>query len=194
MKPTRAMPMNKPGSLWCQDAYREALFFAADRHSGQTYPGTSLPYLVHLTAVCMEVMAALWRETVASPDLCVQCALLHDVVEDTPTGTDEVSARFGPDVAAGVDALSKRESAGPTKTEKMADSLTRIQAQPREIWMVKLADRITNMHDPPAHWSIEKRRRYRAEAGTILDTLGASSPYLAARLQEKIKAYQKFIH
>jgi (p)ppGpp synthase/HD superfamily hydrolase len=185
--------MNNSGSEWRQDAYRQALFFAADRHLGQTYPGTTLPYLVHLTAVCMEIMAALRQEAVAFPDLCVQCALLHDVVEDTPTGTDEVSAHFGPDVAAGVDALSKRDAAGPTKAEKMADSLTRIQSQPREIWMVKLADRITNMHEPPAHWSMEKRQRYKAEAATILDTLGASSPYLATRLQEKIVKYQQFI-
>ena len=184
--------MADPSPSWSQERYLAALRFAAERHEGQTVPGTSLPYLMHVTSVAMEVMGALGVESVSDPDTAVQCALLHDVVEDTPTTVEEVIARFGPTVAAGVDALSKRASAGPTKAERMADSLERIRLQPHEVWMVKLADRITNLQRPPAHWSQDKCTKYRAEAVTILEVLSPASPYLARRLQAKIRDYAPY--
>lgn len=55
--------------------------------------------------------------------------------------------------------------------------------------MVKLADRITNLGPPPPQWSAEKRASYKAEAQRIHDALGAASPFLAARLRERIAAY-----
>lgn len=71
----------------------------------------------------------------------------------------------------------------------MADSLRRIQAEPREVWMVKLADRISNLQPPPAHWTPAKIAAYRVEALAIADTLGAASPHLHARLRAKIADY-----
>jgi GTP diphosphokinase / guanosine-3',5'-bis(diphosphate) 3'-diphosphatase len=71
----------------------------------------------------------------------------------------------------------------------MADSLRRIKLQPREVWLVKLADRIVNLQPPPEHWQADKIAAYRAEARVILAALGEASPLLAARLAEKIEAY-----
>jgi (p)ppGpp synthase/HD superfamily hydrolase len=142
-------------------------------------------------SVAAEVIATIAESRVDRPDLAVQCALLHDTIEDTGTRHEEVAAAFGPDVADGVAALSKDESV--PKPERMADSLRRIRLQPREIWVVKLADRITNMSEPPAYWTAEKRAAYRAEALDIADALGAASHPLDARLREKIAAYARFI-
>ncbi len=75
----------------------------------------------------------------------------------------------------------------------MADSLRRIQEQPREIWIVKLADCAVNMEPAPAHWSMEKRRTYQEQATVILAQLGGASPSLAARLREKIARYEACI-
>jgi (p)ppGpp synthase/HD superfamily hydrolase len=75
----------------------------------------------------------------------------------------------------------------------MEDSLRRIRQQPREVWRVKLADRITNLQPPPSYWTPEKRGKYRAEAVTILDALGEASPFLATRLRGKIEAYGEFL-
>jgi len=72
----------------------------------------------------------------------------------------------------------------------MADSLSRIKEQPREIWMVKLADRITNLQPPPGHWSAEKIERYREEGKKILKELGNACFFLKERLEKKIKAYE----
>jgi len=176
--------------MWSPDVYGDALRFAATRHAGQTVPGSGHPYVVHLTSVAAEVLGALARERFAQPDLAVQCALLHDCVEDTPTTRDEVAAHFGEAVAAGVAALSKDDAL--PKDQRMADSLRRIQAQPHEVWIVKLADRITNLQPPPPHWSVEKRVGYVAEAGAILAALAPASVYLADRLAEKMSRYQDY--
>lgn len=176
---------------WSADVYGEALRFAAERHGGQRVPGTDLPYLVHVATVAGEVIAALARERFDTPDLAVACALLHDTIEDTGATEAELAARFGAPVAAGVAALSK--DAAVAKPDRMADSLRRIRAQPREVWIVKLADRVTNLAPPPASWSADKRRAYRAEAGDILAALGDASPYLAARLRDRIDRYARYL-
>jgi (p)ppGpp synthase/HD superfamily hydrolase len=172
---------------WNSEVYIKACRFAAQAHQRQLYPGTQLPYLLHLNLVSMEIIAALSAEPDRDGDLAVQCALLHDTVEDTDTSYEQVEAIFGIRVANGVAALSKNP--GLEKSQQLADSLNRIQQQPIEIWMVKLADRITNLQPPPAHWTAEKIAKYRDEAIEIHARLQTASPFLAMRLAEKIKIY-----
>jgi (p)ppGpp synthase/HD superfamily hydrolase len=175
---------------WDSDGYVRALRLAAHWHREQRVPGTELPYLVHVVSVCAEVQRALAIEQVLQPDLAVQGALLHDVLEDTELGFAALCDEVEPAVAAVVAALSK-DPALP-KHERMADSLRRIQHQPTEAAMVKLADRITNLAPPPTNWSRDKCAAYRAEAEQILDALAHASPYLAARLRERIAAYAAY--
>jgi (p)ppGpp synthase/HD superfamily hydrolase len=174
---------------WSQDVYVRALHFAARAHGEQKTP-TGMPYVVHVASVAMEVIAALGcedAETVCDGDLAVAAALLHDVVEDTRTTIDEVEAAFGAQVAAGVAALTK--SKGLAKPDAMKDSLARILLQPREIAMVKLADRITNLAPPPPQWSAAKIASYRDEARLIHDELHGASAFLAERLARRIERY-----
>ncbi len=175
-------------SAFDPDVYVRALRFAAERHRDQRVPGTELPYVVHVVSVAGEVIAALAE--VERPALAVTCALLHDTVEDTETSLDEIAGAFGGEVAAGVAALTK--DARLPKAERMADSLRRIREQPRAVWCVKLADRITNLAPPPVGWTREKCRAYREEAGAIVAALGEASGLLAARLRGKIEAYAAF--
>lgn len=175
-------------NIWLQENYIKALKFAANAHRNQTVPGTDLPYLVHLNCVSMEIMTALHTEKERDGNLAVQCALLHDVIEDTTVTYPTVANEFGEAVANGVLALSKDKTL--PKPQQMADSLHRIQQQPPEIWMVKLADRITNLQPPPSYWTTDKAKRYQTEALEILHTLGRASTFLAARLQDKINAYE----
>lgn len=175
-------------SPWSQEKYITALKYAAEAHHGQTVPGSELPYVVHVTMVAMEVIAALGHEDGLDGDLAVQCALLHDVIEDAGISYEKLAAEFSTEMAEGVLALSKNNIL-KSKQEKMADSLARIKEQPREIWMVKLADRITNLQPPPAHWSGEKVERYRKEGKQILGELGHASPYLSERLRGRLREY-----
>ncbi len=175
--------------MWSADLYLAAWRYAGDMHGTQKITGSELPYVVHVGAVAMEVIGALaMGSTADNPDLAVQCALLHDVIEDTPATFDDVAANFGLAVAQGVLALTK-DATLPSKTMQMSDSLARIRQQPQEVWMVKLADRITNLQPPPAHWNADKIISYRQEAGVILSELGEANAWLALRLKAKIETY-----
>jgi (p)ppGpp synthase/HD superfamily hydrolase len=155
-------------TLWSQDAWHDAWELAAEAHLGQTLPGQEIPYLSHIGAVAMEVSWAIAARTerhpVAQPTLAIQCALLHDVVEDTALTIEQIAQRFGDDVARGVAALTKNPAVGD-KPAQMRDSLERIRQCPPEVWMVKLADRIHNLREPPHYWSAAKIRGYCAARG-----------------------------
>lgn len=172
------------------DLYERVLFFVAEAHEGQRFPGKELPYLVHLLHVTGEIQAALAREPGWNANLALQCAMLHDCVEDRGIAVEELARRFGADVAAGVLALSKDEAL--PKHERMADSLRRIREQPKEVWMVKLADRTANLAEPPYYWPLAKRQAYREEGRLIHATLHEASPYLATRLAQRIAEYGRY--
>jgi len=174
---------------WSQDGYIKALRYAAEAHNGQCFPGTNLPYLLHISLVSMEVMTAISiSQNKLDGNLSVQCALLHDVIEDAGKSYDEIKIVFGKGVADGVGALTKQKSF-ETKKERMADSLRRIKQQPEEVWMVKMADRISNLLPPPPDWKEEKINNYKAEAIEIYNSLKEGSDYLAKRLRQKIELY-----
>jgi (p)ppGpp synthase/HD superfamily hydrolase len=187
---TGVIAIHKSGSIMTtrqQDLYFKAYWFAAEAHNGQLLPDTTLPYIVHPGMVCVEVMAALQAEKGHEADLAVPCALLHDVLEDTTVTYEVLRAEFGERVAEGVLALSKDKKL--PKGEQMDDSLRRILLQPREVWMVKLADRINNLRTPPASWTAEKKAQYKEEARKILESLQDASLFLAERLKDKIAGY-----
>ena len=182
-------------SQWSREKYFKALNYAAEAHKDQLGPETDLPYVVHVSLVAMEILAALAAEEVDRPNLAVQCALLHDCLEDTYVVYDEIVSQFGSYVANGVLALSKDGAIGISEDEykrdllQLEDSLKRIKRQPREIWMVKLADRITNLQPPPSHWNDEKIAWYKEGAELIHKELALASVYLGERLREKIDRY-----
>ena len=179
-----------------RDLFKRTLDFAAAKHGDQPVPGSGFPYVVHVMKVAMEVLAATEEEPGFDRDLALTCALLHDTVEDAdpPESAGAIRAEirrdFGERVAEGVEALTKTGSG--SKTDQMRDSLRRIRAQPREVWLVKLADRITNLERPPANWPLEKRRRYLDEAKEILAELGSASPALSRRFEQKLEEYRVF--
>ena len=178
---------------WTQEQYLKAWDFATIAHEGQTYggpkPGMQLDYINHVSSVTMELIWALSSSSQEYNDsLAVQCALLHDILEDTKITYVEIENEFGIKVAQGVLALSKNAEI-KTKKEQLVDSLNRIKLQPKEIWMVKLADRITNLSPPPYYWSTEKVASYKDESKLIYDFLYESNSILAKRLKSKIKKY-----
>jgi guanosine-3',5'-bis(diphosphate) 3'-pyrophosphohydrolase len=175
-----------------QDIYQKAILFATAKHHdiGQTIPGTDLPYLVHLSNVTMEIIFASQFTSDFDTSFAVQLALLHDTLEDTDTTFEELSSVFSPSVAEGVLALSKNKLL--PKQDQLTDSIQRIILQPKEVWSVKLADRITNLQQPPIHWPPAKISNYHNEAKFILNTLKGGNQYLEDRLTAKIIEYQSY--
>jgi GTP diphosphokinase / guanosine-3',5'-bis(diphosphate) 3'-diphosphatase len=181
MNPDQAKPVNSG-----IDAWLPTWAFAARVHANQTMPGSSHSYLQHLGAVTMEILSAHQTLSVDDLDLAVKCAMLHDTIEDQGVSYEELSNNFGPQVADGVMALTKR--ADFSKAEAMVDSLARIRQQPQAVWCVKMADRISNMSNIPAHWNEKKVEKYRLEAESILLALGDAHAHLAERLKQRITA------
>ncbi|ACA98726.1 MULTISPECIES: HD domain-containing protein [Cyanophyceae] len=178
--------------IWDQDKYQKAWNFASNAHNGQKLPGSDIPYINHLGLVAMEATATVAHERIDNPNILVLCALLHDVIEDTSTTFEDVKRDFGIEIADGVLALTKNTEL-PSKFEQMKDSINRIQLQPKEVWMVKLCDRITNLQPPPMHWDKVKIATYQSEAQFILEQLGEASPFLAQRLIVKISDYDQYL-
>ena len=139
----------------------------------------------------MEIIACLDIEKDHDGVLAVQCALLHDVIEDTDITHAKIEKAFGEGIAQGVLALTK--DASIAKEHRMQDSLQRIKQQPHEVWMVKLADRITNLAPPPHYWDKEKKVRYMEESIEIHKTLYEASKYLSQRLATKIIEYKMYL-
>jgi len=110
--------------------------FAAKAHDGQIY-GPDQPYTYHLDAV-----AALAGGTEAVQTV----AYLHDVVEDTDTTLQEVTAHFGTYVAECVAILS--DEPGKNRKERKASShkkLAEVQPYHYTALIVKAADRAANV-------------------------------------------------
>jgi len=189
--------MNAELNNWDREKYLKAWNFASIRHTGQKYggheEGLHLDYLTHLGMVSMEIIWAISNSTeYYDSDLAVQCAILHDSLEDTSTTYEELQSIFGKNVADGVLALTKNDKL-PLKSEQMEDSLLRIKQQPKEIWMVKLADRISNLYQAPYYWDTEKTNKYLDEARIIYTQLHTANKALALRLNDKISNYKGFL-
>lgn len=174
-----------------QELYQKAMKFAGEKHHDQKMPGHIANYLLHVSNVAMEILMAHHYSKDFDLNYAIQVAILHDVIEDTPTTYEELERLFGKTVADGVLALTKNTQL-ETKEAMMQDSLRRINALQTEVGMVKLADRITNLQGPPNHWSEDKKRRYLREAQLISEKLAGKNQFLNERLLQKINDYPQY--
>ena len=181
---------------WSIDELQSTWQLVSRLHDGQKYggpkKGEQIEYINHIGSVAFEILKAIEHTPGMNARLAVSCALLHDSIEDTPFSYEQVKELFGVEIAEGVMALTKNDAL-EGKQAKMTDSLKRIKAQPREVWAVKLADRICNLYAPPYYWNNDKKLAYIEEAKLILSELKEGNAYLAKRLEEKIEAYRQFL-
>ena len=166
--------------------YDHALSFAAKAHNGQKYFRTELPYLYHVVSVTHTVTHSFYMQELNYPSLAIQCALLHDVIEDTEYNYGDIKLEFGCDVAEGVLALTKNKDL--PKHEQLKDSIKRIKELSPEIGIVKLADRICNLKTTPK-WSVKKKLKYLEESIYIYEELRMHHFSLASRLNTLISTY-----
>ena len=133
----------KNGSEELTPAVRKAYSVAESAHAGTTrQDGT--PYIHHPARVC----AFLISECGVRDAEVLQAALLHDVVEDTSVTVKDIEAQFGRRTAEYVDWLTKPSADGFASKEQLnAYQASRIARAPREVRMVKVADRVDNVSD-----------------------------------------------
>ncbi|HEX3603844.1 MAG TPA: RelA/SpoT family protein [Steroidobacteraceae bacterium] len=151
---------------------REAYDFGAEKHQGQKRVSGE-PYITHPVAVA-DILADLRLDA----DTLV-AAILHDVIEDTPTAKAEIASIFGQVVAELVDGVSKLDQIQfKNRQEAQAESFRKmLLAMVRDIRviMVKLADRMHNMRTLGAMPPVKRRRTARETLeiyGPIAERLG----------------------
>lgn len=130
----------------------EAMQFAREKHAGQVRKYTGNPYSDHLAEVAgIVATVAVGRDLVTMRETMIATAWLHDCIEDQDVIPAELARRFGPDVQAGVLALSDLEVGN--RAERKAASRKRLAAAPWWVQNIKVADLISNTssivkHDP----------------------------------------------
>ncbi len=173
-----------------QTLYQEAIKFAAEKHGPQKVKGSENPYIVHLSNVAMELFAAASHTPGFDLKFAIQTALLHDTLEDTPTTKAELEKVFGDEIAEAVWALTKDPKL--LKDYRLTDSLAKISQCRKEVWAVKLADRITNLQKPPKNWSKSHITEFYYDSIQVLEALHGGNEFLEKRLATKIEEYKGF--
>ena len=119
-----------------------AYIFGYQAHSGQRR-ASGEAYISHPVEVA-RILAGLRMDSKA-----ISAAILHDVIEDTPTAKKQLAKGFGKEVAELVDGVSKLSKVSFTdQAEAQAESFRKmLMAMTRDIRviMIKLADRLHNM-------------------------------------------------
>ncbi len=128
------------------------------RHSGD-------PYYAHP----IEVAGILTGLKMDTASVCT--ALLHDVLEDTPTTYDELAKMFGDEVARlvqGVTKLSQLELSGEVSTQaENFQKFVLAMSKDLRVLLVKLCDRLHNMRTLQYHPKPESRERIARETMEI---------------------------
>lgn len=130
---------------------RSALAFALQCHAGQRRESDGAPFIEHAWEV-----AGLLRDAGCS-DVVVAAGLLHDVVEDIHVSPAELEARFGPDVAALVRAVSDDACVGSYRQRKQV-LREQIRRAGGNAALVYAADTIVNVRELPGQVSSERER------------------------------------
>ena len=142
------------GKAYNMEMIDKAYNMANDAHKG-VCRRSGEPYICHPLAVARLVLdLGMDTESIAA-------ALLHDVVEDTPTTVEQIKAAFGEEVALLVDGVTKLTKIQFSNIEELqAENLRKmLLAMSRDVrvMIIKLCDRLHNMRTGDA-WPEQKRR------------------------------------
>jgi len=159
MAPIKSFLDTEPGDLHlsidgfckCLESYlapdqihevRRAFLFGSEAHKGQTRK-TGEPYIFHPLAVAC-ILAEMHMDY-----KCLMAAILHDVIEDTPTAKEKLIEVFDEEIASLVDGVSKLTQIDfETHAEAQAASLQKMllaMTKDIRVILIKLADRLHNM-------------------------------------------------
>ncbi len=149
-------------------------------------PPKEIPYITHCVGVALNALNFTASEEVDKTFLLV-VALLHDTIEDTNTTKTEIETEFSNKVASAVMALSRNLKIEVDK--QIPDCIERIKNQPKEVAIVKMADRMFNMRERFPYWDKAKQDNYKIEGQLICDELGFMCENLKNELQKTINNY-----
>ncbi len=118
----------------------KAVEFATKAHEGQFRKGTKRPYIVHPIEVG-DIVSGMTKD-----EEIISAAILHDTIEDCEGITEEILAEtFSKRVADMV--AQESEDKSKTWIERKRATIDRLKCAPREVQMIGLADKLSNMRD-----------------------------------------------
>jgi GTP diphosphokinase / guanosine-3',5'-bis(diphosphate) 3'-diphosphatase len=166
----------------CSEILRAATY-AAEKHSrGAPRKGKdAAPYINHPIAVANLLASEAHIEDV----VVLQAALLHDVVEDTPTPISELEARFGPAVAGVVQEVTDDKSL-TYEERKRLQVVNAASKSARAAWL-KAADKTCNLREivsAPPPWELERKLAYFEHAAQVVRNLVHLTPRLRELFEE----------
>ena len=145
-----------------QEIY-QAYLVGAEAHEGQSRVSGE-PYISHPVAVA-RILAEMRMDSKS-----IIAAILHDVIEDTPTAKEQIAEQFGEEVAELVDGVSKLTQIDfRSKAEAQAENFRKMMlamVKDIRVIIIKLADRLHNMRTLDA-MRPDKRRRIAHETMDI---------------------------
>jgi (p)ppGpp synthase/HD superfamily hydrolase len=137
---------------------RAALAFAEERHAGQRRQADGAPFIEHPREVAWLLHRA------GAPDHVVAAGVLHDTIEKGGANIDELRARFGPETAKLVLAVSE-DPGIPTYAQRKAALRAQVADAGPEALMVFAADKISKVREynaatkPPSRLRVTHYRR-----------------------------------
>ena len=147
----------------------EAVAFAARAHDGQRRKDGQTPYVSHVVRVVLIV-----RHVFGIDDpRALTAAVLHDTIEDTRTDFDDLSERFGDEVAAWAAALSKDKRLPEPEREVAYEA--QLSQAPWQVKVCKLADVFDNLMDS-VHRQPHERSKTLRHARRYLEAVRAALP------------------
>lgn len=133
----------------------DAFLFSAEAHDGQRRL-TGEPYITH------PIAAAYILAEMRMDHQTIMAAILHDVIEDTPTAKKQLENLFSKDVAELVDGVTKLTQIDfKNQAEAQAENFRKMvlaMAQDIRVILIKLADRLHNMRTLGVMRPEKKRR------------------------------------
>lgn len=151
--------------------------FCISAHAGQQRDNGAA-YATHPQAV-----ADLLRARGVRDPVTLAAAYLHDVIEDTAVGADELRREFGAEICAVVLELTCQPPPGAAFEQKQALLVEHCRRMSPRARHVKLADRLHNLREMIT-WPAWKRQRY---ARAALELLEALQPWPDAELAQAVR-------
>jgi GTP diphosphokinase / guanosine-3',5'-bis(diphosphate) 3'-diphosphatase len=132
------------------------------------------PYIGH----CIEVASILANVGKVEDANVVVAALLHDVVEDTDTTSEQIRERFGDLVADLVAEVTDDKTL--KKKERKELQVEHAPVLSPGAKLIKIADKISNVReiasDPPKKWRVGRQRKYFDWAERVVNAMGSVDP------------------
>ena len=164
----------------------KAAHFAAEKHRDQRRKDKhASPYIIHPISVALAIAQI---GGVDDPEI-LAAALLHDTLEDTETGPEELEAEFGKKVCEYVLDVSDDKTLPPD--ERKRRQIEHAKQISKGAALIKLGDKISNVTDvinnPPEDWDINRRKEYLDWAEKVIENCPKVNDRMENKFQEIIK-------